>query len=214
MPIYFLIPDWWEEKKVEDTYIIWCRKFLWCSHQYRQLQISRLCKDWKSVPTVQQANAFSRKVQRYYMMHSPLPFRQRTPPFGDIFVSRARILVYWGKHSTMQASLPVVGVPEDRWRRSTGRTSEGWLLFYHGVSGTCNGYVCPSAEHCGYWQTLPLWLSLSLLTPEEWALERGFCVPNVCFPYFTIMIPRAAGSPLHYYGAAGICRTAFTAMGK
>ena len=20
-------------------------------------------------------------------------------------------------------------------------TSEGWLLFYHGVSGTCNGYV-------------------------------------------------------------------------
>ena len=82
-------------------------------------------------------------------------------------------------------------------------TSEGWLLFYHGVTGTCNGYVYsiggaildidePSKVkyRCDTW----------LLTPEQWYEERGF-VPNVCFPCATIH-DSATGRIAIYYGAA------------
>ena len=82
-------------------------------------------------------------------------------------------------------------------------TSEGWLLFYHGVTGTCNGYVYsiggaildrdePSRvlHRC----------STFLLTPETDYEERGF-VPNVCFPCATLQ-DAATGRIALYYGCA------------
>ncbi len=82
-------------------------------------------------------------------------------------------------------------------------TSEGWLLFYHGVTGTCNGFVYslggaildrdePSRVlyRCGSF----------LLTPETWYEERGF-VPNVCFPCATLQ-DAATGRIAVYYGCA------------
>lgn len=82
-------------------------------------------------------------------------------------------------------------------------TSEGWLLIYHGVSNTCNGYVYsiggaildidePSKVkyRCGNY----------LLTPEEWYEERGF-VPNVTFPCATLQDAETNRLAI-YYGAA------------
>ena len=82
-------------------------------------------------------------------------------------------------------------------------TDEGWLIFYHGVTNTCNGYVYsiggaildidePSRVkyRCDSW----------LLTPEKWYEERGF-VPNVVFPCATLQDP-ATGRIAVYYGAA------------
>ena len=76
-------------------------------------------------------------------------------------------------------------------------------MFYHGVAGTCNGYVYsiggaildidnPSKVkyRCENW----------LLTPEQWYEERGF-VPNVCFPCATLHDPES-GKIAVYYGAA------------
>ena len=76
-------------------------------------------------------------------------------------------------------------------------TSEGWLLFYHGVTGTCNGYVYsiggaildrddPSKVlyRC----------SDFLLTPEAEYEERGFTT-NVCFPCATCRMQPPAASP-------------------
>ena len=61
--------------------------------------------------------------------------------FGDIFVSESPDMV-WGKTQTCDGQVfRMVGVLEDRWSAAPIETSEGWLLFYHGVSGTCNGYV-------------------------------------------------------------------------
>ena len=82
-------------------------------------------------------------------------------------------------------------------------TSEGWLMFYHGVTQTCNGYVYsvggsildinePSRVkyRCANW----------LLTPEKWYEERGF-VPNVVFPCATLQDPET-GRIAVYYGCA------------
>ena len=63
-------------------------------------------------------------------------------------------------------------------------TTAGWLLFYHGVTGTCNGFVfsfgaalldldCPSRV---LYRTRDY-----LLTPERPYETTGF-VPNVAFP--------------------------------
>lgn len=80
---------------------------------------------------------------------------------------------------------------------------DGWLLFYHGVSGTCNGYVY-SIGGAILDKENPSIVKYRctdfLLTPEEWYEERGF-VPNVCFPCATIH-DSATGRIAIYYGAA------------
>ena len=81
--------------------------------------------------------------------------------------------------------------------------TRGWLLFYHGVTGTCSGFVYsiggaildrdePSKVlyRCGNF----------LLTPEMWYEERGF-VPNVCFPCATLQ-DKDTGRIAIYYGCA------------
>ena len=93
-------------------------------------------------------------------------------------------------------------------------TTEGWLLFYHGVAGTCNGYVysiggaildidCPSKVkyRCDKF----------LLTPEEWYEERGF-VPNVTFPCATIHDPDTNRIALYYGCADSYVSLAFTKL--
>lgn len=82
-------------------------------------------------------------------------------------------------------------------------TSEGWLLFYHGVSGTCNGFVY-SIGGAILDRDNPSIVNYRcenfLLTPQEWYEERGF-VPNVTFPCATVQ-DKDTGRIAIYYGAA------------
>ena len=66
-------------------------------------------------------------------------------PFGDIFVSQSEDMIYWGRHRFMMGA---VKGDESAWQSmkiGPGpipiETDEGWLLIYHGVINTCNGYV-------------------------------------------------------------------------
>ena len=82
-------------------------------------------------------------------------------------------------------------------------TSEGWLLFYHGVVNTCNGYVYSiggAILDIDNPSVVKYRCSTYLLTPEEWYEERGF-VPNVCFPCATLQ-DSDTGRIAIYYGAA------------
>ena len=192
--------------KVEDTYyVIWCQDFWGAA-----IGMART-KDFKTfvrlenpfLPFNRNAVLFPRKINGKYMMLSR-PSDSGHTPFGDIYVSESPDLVYWGKHRHLMSrgfnwweSLKIGG------GAAHIETSEGWLLFYHGVVGTCNGYVYsiggaildlndPSIvkHRCGTW----------LLTPEKWYEERGF-VPNVCFPCATLH-DSETGRFAVYYGAA------------
>lgn len=82
-------------------------------------------------------------------------------------------------------------------------TNEGWLLFYHGVTGTCNGYVYSiggAILDLDEPSKVKYRCSTFLLTPEAWYEERGF-VPNVTFPCATLH-DAASGRIAIYYGAA------------
>jgi beta-1,4-mannooligosaccharide/beta-1,4-mannosyl-N-acetylglucosamine phosphorylase len=86
---------------------------------------------------------FPRKIGDKYAMLSR-PSDTGHTPFGDIFYSSSPDLIHWGCHRHVMApkKLPVgwqctkIGagpVPIE--------TREGWLLFYHGVLTSCNGFV-------------------------------------------------------------------------
>ncbi len=192
--------------QVDDVwYAIWCQDFYGASIGVAKTNdfktFTRLENPF--VPFSRNAVLFPRKINGMYMMLSR-PSDSGHTPFGDIFLSQSADMEFWGRHRHVMGK-------SERWWESVKigggaapiETSEGWLLFYHGVTGTCNGFVYsiggaildrdePSRVlyRCGNF----------LLTPEEWYEERGF-VPNVCFPCATLQ-DSVTGRIALYYGAA------------
>ena len=65
-------------------------------------------------------------------------------PFGDIFISFSPDMKFWGEHRCVMKVTPF---EESAWqclKIGAGSvpflTDDGWLMFYHGVIRTCNGY--------------------------------------------------------------------------
>lgn len=201
--------------KVEDTYyIIWCQDFYGAAIGMAKTQ------DFKSfvrlenpfLPFNRNAVLFPRKINGNFMMLSR-PSDSGHTPFGDIFLSESPDLVYWGKHrhvmgkgSAWWESLKIGG------GAAPIETDEGWLLFYHGVSGTCNGYVYSiggAILDLHNPSIVKYRCENFLLTPEVWYEERGF-VPNVCFPCATICDPKDGRIAIYYGAADSYVALAFT----
>ena len=147
---------------------------------------------------------FPRKVGGMYLLLSR-PSDPAHTPFGDIFLSESPDLVHWGRHRR------VMSRGGSGWWQGTKigagaapiETSEGWLLFYHGVSSTCNGYVYSigAAILDRDRPSKVLYRSRDyLLTPEKPYEASGF-VPNVTFPC-AALCDAPSGRLALYYGAA------------
>lgn len=193
--------------KVEDTYyVIWCQDFYGASIGMAKT------KDFKTfvrienpfLPFNRNAVLFPRKVDGKFLLLSR-PSDSGHTPFGDIFLSESKDLEYWGYHRH------VMGRSYNNWWENLKigggaapiELEDGWLLFYHGVTGTCNGYVY-SIGGAILDKENPSIVKYRckefLITPEKDYEERGF-VPNVCFPCATIN-DSATGKIAIYYGAA------------
>ncbi len=193
--------------KIDDSYyLIWCGDF-----DGAALGLAKT-KDFKTftrlenpfLPFNRNGVLFPRKVNGEYLLLSR-PSDGGHTPFGDVFLSSSPDLTYWGKHRL------VMQKGGSGWWQAVKigcgpaplETDEGWLLFYHGVTGTCSGFVysigaalldkdCPSKV---------LYRSSSyLLTPEEIYETSGF-VPNVTFPV-AALADQKTGRIALYYGAA------------
>jgi beta-1,4-mannooligosaccharide/beta-1,4-mannosyl-N-acetylglucosamine phosphorylase len=95
-------------------------------------------------------------------------------------------------------------------------TNEGWLLFYHGVSGTCNGFVYSiggAILDIDEPSIVKYRCSTFLLTPEQWYEERGF-VPNVAFPCAAICDGESGRIAVYYGAADSYVALAFTTVGE
>ncbi len=202
--------------KVEDTYYI-----IWCTDFYGAALGMAKTRDFKTfiridnpfLPFNRNGVLFPRKMNGNFVLLSR-PSDSGHTPFGDIFVSESPDLIYWGKHKhVMQRG-------SNEWWQSLKvgggaapiETSEGWLLFYHGVTGTCNGYVYSMGVAILDIDNPSIVKYRSnefILTPEEWYEERGF-VANVVFPCATLH-DAMTGRIAIYYGAAdsyvGLCFT-------
>lgn len=192
--------------KVEDTYYI-----IWCQDAYGAAIGMAKTTDFKTfirvenpfLPFNRNAVLFPRKVRGNFMLLSR-PSDSGHTPFGDIFLSESKDMEFWGKHRH------VMGKSVRWWENlkiGSGsapiETSEGWLLFYHGVTNTCNGFVYSiggAILDTDEPSKVKYRCENFLLTPEEWYEERGF-VPNVCFPCAAIA-DEETGRIAIYYGCA------------
>lgn len=146
---------------------------------------------------------FPRKIGGQYLMLSR-PSDPGHTPFGNIYLSASPDLEFWGRHrlvmkpnkySWQSKKIGAGPIPIE--------TSEGWLLIYHGVKYTCNGFIYgfgaalldlddPSKV---LYRTAPY-----LLCPQE-IYECLGDVNNVAFPVASLQDP-ATGRIAIYYGAA------------
>ena len=192
--------------KVEDTYYA-----IWCTNFYGASIGIAATKDFKNftlvdnpfLPFNRNGVLFPRKINNMFMMLSR-PSDSGHTPFGDIFLSESSDLVHWGRHRHVMGK-------GDNWWQSVKigagpapiETSEGWLLFYHGVTGTCSGLIYSMGAailDIDNPSIVKYRCENFVLTPEEWYEERGF-VPNVIFPCATLT-DSATGRIAIYYGAA------------
>lgn len=145
---------------------------------------------------------FPRKINGNYAMYSR-PSDTGHTPFGDIFYSESPDMTYWGKHRW------VLG-PKGGWQATkTGagptpiETKDGWLLFYHGVLNSCNGFVysfgAALLDIDQPWKVLHR-TAPYLLSPQT-LYECVGDVPNVAFPC-AALVDAPSGRIALYYGAA------------
>jgi len=145
---------------------------------------------------------FPRRIHDRYLMLSR-PSDNGHTPFGDIFVSQSPDLIHWGRHRF------VMGTRGGWQSTKVGagpvpiETPEGWLLFYHGVLTSCNGFVysfgAALLDLDEPWKVIRRG-GPYLLSPQT-IYECVGDVPNVVFPC-AALLDRPTGRMAIYYGAA------------
>ena len=130
---------------------------------------------------------FPKKINGKYAMLSR-PSDNGHTSFGDIYISYSPDMKYWGEHRCVMKATPFEDSAWQCTKIGAGPipilTNEGWLMIYHGVINTCNGfrYAMGTAlldEHkpdIVKYRTQPY-----LLGPAE-QYEMVGDVPNVVFP--------------------------------
>lgn len=201
--------DWQYDPRLIEIdglyYIVWCDFFSGAtiSIAYTEDFITFKKIDNPFLPNNRNGVLFPRKINgKYYMLSRPSDLGHT--PFGDLFVSASNDLRFWGEHRLVLAhgwawwtSLKIGGGP------APIELDDGWLIFIHGVTQTCNGYVYSVGAIIvdkDVVSKVKYRCNDFLLTPEESYETTGF-VPNVIFPTSTL-IDQDTGRIALYYGAA------------
>jgi beta-1,4-mannooligosaccharide/beta-1,4-mannosyl-N-acetylglucosamine phosphorylase len=145
---------------------------------------------------------FPRKINGKYAMFSR-PSDTAHTPFGDIFYSESPDLIYWGKHRWVMSPIGGWQATKVGAGPTPIETSEGWLMFYHGVLTSCNGFVYSfSAALLDLDQP---WKIIARAKPYLLAPQTLYeCVgdvPNVAFPC-AALVDAPTGRVAIYYGCA------------
>jgi beta-1,4-mannooligosaccharide/beta-1,4-mannosyl-N-acetylglucosamine phosphorylase len=146
---------------------------------------------------------FPRRVGGVYAMLSR-PSDGGHTAFGDIFYSESPDLVHWGRHRHVMAPVPLSWQATKIGAGPTPiETDEGWLVLYHGVLTSCNGFVYAMGAALldldEPWRVLARG-SRYLLAPRV-PYEQVGDVPNVVFPCAALDDPQADRLTIYYGGA-------------
>jgi len=194
--------------RIDGTYYV-----TWCTDKHGPTIGVATTEDFKSFVRLEDAYLpfnrngvlFPRRFGNNFLMLNR-PSDNGHTPFGDIFLSQSPDMCYWGRHRHVMAADGGGGWWDDT-KIGAGpipiETEDGWLMLYHGVGNSCNGYVYsmggvildrddPSKVlHRG---------KEHLLSPETDYESVGF-VPNVFFPC-AALCDSETGRLAVYYGAA------------
>lgn len=142
---------------------------------------------------------------KYAMLNRPTNVGQ-IPMGGDIWISYSDDLVFWGNHKLVTKHRDAGHNFWEAVKIGAGpapiKTEEGWLLIYHGVQKTCNGWTysmgCMLLDLNDPSKVLYK-AKEYLLTPEETYERVGFTT-NTIFP--TTALCDSEGHITIYYGVA------------
>jgi len=156
---------------------------------------------------------FPRKINEKYVMLSR-PSDNGHTPFGDIFLSQSPDMIHWGEHRY------VMGVKYHWESTKVGagpipiETPVGWLIFYHGVLTSCNGFVysfgAALLDLDQPWKVIRRGGSY-LLSPQTY-YECVGDVPNVVFPCAALFDEPTGRIAIYYGGADTVTALAFTRL--
>ena len=145
---------------------------------------------------------FPRKINGKFAMLSRPSDRGHTP-WGDMFYSESPDICHWGHHRFVMGTKPGWQSTKIGAGPIPIETTEGWLLIYHGVLTSCNGFVYSAGAALldidqpwkVMYRTAPY-----ILSPQE-LYECVGDVPNVVFPC-AALFDAPTGRIAIYYGAA------------
>ncbi len=153
-------------------------------------------------PVARNGVLFPRKINGEYVMMIRPCDRGHTP-YGDIFLMHSKDLTYWGKYRFVMSPVKNWEMTKVGAGPTPIETDEGWLVFYHGVITSCNGFTYSMGaallDKDEPWKVLHRADSY-LLAPHE-IYECVGDVPNVVFPC-AALADSATGRIAIYYGAA------------
>ncbi len=146
---------------------------------------------------------FPRRIAGAYAMLSR-PSDGGHTAFGDIFYSKSPDLVHWGRHRHVMAPVPLSWQATKIGAGPTPiETEDGWLVRYHGVLTSCNGFVYAMGAALldldEPWRVVAR-SSRYLLAPHV-PYEQVGDVQNVVFPCAALVVERADRLTLYYGGA-------------
>jgi beta-1,4-mannooligosaccharide/beta-1,4-mannosyl-N-acetylglucosamine phosphorylase len=145
---------------------------------------------------------FPRKINGKFAMLSRPSDRGHTP-WGDMFYSESPDICHWGHHRFVMGTKPGWQSTKIGAGPTPIETTEGWLLIYHGVLTSCNGFVYSAGAALldvdqpwkVMYRTAPY-----ILSPQK-LYECVGDVPNVVFPC-AALFDAPTGHIAIYYGAA------------
>jgi beta-1,4-mannooligosaccharide/beta-1,4-mannosyl-N-acetylglucosamine phosphorylase len=147
---------------------------------------------------------FPRKVNGKYLMLSR-PSDNGHTPFGDIFLSASPDMEHWGCHRHVMSTTGAYAWQSTKIGAGPIpiETSEGWLMIYHGVLTSCNGFVysfgAALLDLDEPWKVIARGAPY-ILSPQA-PYELAGDVPNVTFPC-AALVDEDTGRIAIYYGCA------------
>jgi len=191
---------------LEDRwYVTWCNGYhgpsIGIGHTLDFERFTQL--DNAFLPFNRNGVLFPRRIgDRYAMLSRPSDGGHTA--FGDVFYSESPDLVHWGRHRHVMAPIPWTWQSTKVGAGPTPiETDEGWLVIYHGVLTSCNGFVYSMGAALldleEPWKVVARGRDY-LLSPQV-PYEQVGDVQNVVFPC-AALVDRAADRLTIYYGGA------------
>ncbi len=193
--------------KIEDKYwVTWCNGYhgptIGLAYTYDFKEYFQ-CEN-ALLPYNRNGVLFPEKINGKYVLLSR-PSDNGHTAFGDMYISYSPDMKYWGEHRMM---MKVSNFEESAWQsKKIGGgavpilVDEGWLIIYHGVINTCNGfrYAMGGAIVAKDDPSNVLYRSGAYLLTPTTLYETTGDVPNVIFPCASI---EDKNRIVIYYGAA------------
>ena len=160
---------------------------------------------------------FPRKINGLYMMLNR-PSDNGHTPFGDIFISQSKDMEFWGRHRHVMGTIKDDISAWQSTKIGPGpipiETDEGWLMIYHGVINTCNGFVyrmgAALLDLNEPWKVIARSKNYIMAPWEQYECMGD--VPNVVFPCAALH-DKESGKIAIYYGCADtVTGLAFTTV--